>query len=91
MGGTLAVMIVALIISQFAYQRAEPHRRAIYTAGTAWLICAVIGGMTLPGGLLGGLIGYSLGGLLAGIERYYRYQKFWTDDDQPSDDAEIFR
>lgn len=91
MGGTLAVMIVALIISQFAFQRAEPHRRAIYTAGSAWLFCAVVGGMSLPGGFLGGVVGYSLGGLLAGIERYYRYQKCWTDEPSQTDLTDTFR
>ena len=91
MGGILAVAIVALIVSQFAYRQFEPHRRAIFTAGTAWVICAVIGGSVLKGGFLVGLIAYSIGAVVIGIERYVHYSKHWTDEPGSSDLTDTFR
>ena len=91
MGGFLVVLMVAMIISQFAFRRAEPHRRAILTAGTAWIICAGIWGFILPAGFYGGLIGFSVGAMLVGVERYIHYSKHWTDEPEISESADIFR
>ncbi len=91
MGGLIVVATVALILSQFLYRQAEPHRRAIYTSGTAWLLCAGIWSFFLPSGFYGGLIGFSIGAVVVGIERYIHYSKHWTDDPETTELTDTFR
>ncbi|MCM3420364.1 hypothetical protein [Sphingopyxis alaskensis] len=91
MGGLIVVLAVAWTISLFAFRRMPPHRRAIFTAGSAWLVCAAIWGFFLPSGFYGGLIGFSIGAAVVGVERYIHYSKHWTDEPGTGDEAEIFR
>lgn len=91
MGGALLVAMVAWIISLFVFKKMEPHRRAIFTAGSAWIICAAITGLAFPGGFYGAFVGLSIGAALVGFERYVHYSKHWTDEPETSQDAETFR
>ena len=91
MGGLIVVIAVAWIISLFAFRQMPPHRRAILTAGTAWVICAAIWGMFLTGSFVTGVLGFSLGAAIVGFERYVHYSKHWTDEPATGDDASIFQ
>lgn len=80
MGGALIVAIFALIISQFAFRKAPPNKRAILTAGAAWLACALASALFLPGGFMGGAVGFSIGALIVGIVLRFHYERHWTDE-----------
>lgn len=91
MGGLIVVLAVAWTISLFAFRRMPPHRRAIFTAGAAWLVCAAIWSFILPSGFYGGLVGFSLGAVVVGVERYIHYSKHWTDESETTGIGETFR
>lgn len=91
MGGLIVVLAVAWIISLFAFRNMTPHKRAIFTAGAAWLICAAVWSFILPSGFYGGLVGFSIGAVIVGIERYVHYSKHWTDEPDSSDLSDTFR
>lgn len=91
MGGLIVVLAVAWTISLFAFRSMTPHRRAIFTAGTAWLVCAAIWSLFLPSGFYGGLVGFSIGAAIVGIERYIHYSKHWTDEPETTEIGETFR
>lgn len=91
MGGFFVVLMFAMIISQFLFRAAPPHKRAILTAGTAWALCAAIWGLLIPSGFYGALVGFSIGATLVGVERYIHYSKHWIDGPADSDIADTFR
>lgn len=91
MGGLIVVAAFALIISQFLFKSYPPHRRAILTAGLAWVVCAAIWGFFLPSGIYGGLVGFSLGAVIVGVERFVHYSKHWTDDAESTELTDTFR
>lgn len=80
MGGALMVGIFALIISQFAFKSAPPNKRAILTAGAAWLMCGLVGAFLLPGGFIQGMVGFSIGAVFVGVALFLHYNRHWTDD-----------
>ena len=90
MGPILLVMATAWVISLFAFRNSTPHRRALYTAGTAWLLCAAGFGLFLPSGFVGGLLGFSIGAAIVGVERYIHYAKHWTDEPEASSLTDTF-
>lgn len=90
MGSLIVSLAVAWTISLFAFRRMPPHQRAIFTAGAAWLVCAAIWGFILPSGFYGGMVGFSLGAVVVGVERYIHYSKHWSDDPETSDLTDKF-
>lgn len=80
MGAALIVGIFALIISQFAFRKEAPNKRALLTTGAAWLICGLVGALVHPAGFMGGIVGYSVGALIVGVALYFHYNRHWTDD-----------
>lgn len=91
MGGLIVALAVALIVSQFFFKSFPPNKRAIFTAASAWVICAAIWGLFLPVGFYGALVGFSIGAMLVGVERYMHYSKHWTDEPGSSDLTDTFR
>lgn len=91
MGGLIVVLAVAWTISLFAFRRMPPHRRAIFTAGSAWIVCAAVWGVFLTGSFYTGLVGFSIGAVVVGIERYIHYSKHWTDEPEATDLTDTFR
>lgn len=83
-GGILAMLLLSIIISAFAFKSLEPHKRAIATVLTAWVIGTGLYGYN-SGNFGWAAFIYGVGAAVAFWERLRHYNKHWRSDTELMD------
>lgn len=88
-GSIIAIAILSMLLSLFAYKSLEPIKRAVATVMTAYAIAVLIYGMG-SGHFGEALFFYGIGAVVIFFERRRHYEKHWTEEER-SEWYETFR
>jgi Ca2+/Na+ antiporter len=84
-GGVIGILLLSFIIELMLFKKQEPPKRAISTAGLAYVLATVLYGFGSANGgpfVWDGIIVYLPGAAVVYVWFLKRYQKSWTEEEQ---------